>query len=253
VPQSPPGLGVLQEMATFQEDAGLTPMQALQAGTKWVADAFRIKDIGTVEVGKYGDLDIVAADPTKDIVNMEKIDTVIQNGKVVDRAYHSYYAGGMFENPDNGAPPVIAAPDWAGSLKRVTANRFFRGGVNFAGEVAPLPAQYDPGNSPTPGIEGVSLHTIIQDSPTQTVAIRGFHFVKRSRVFANGEAIPAKVVNGNEIEATLDQNLLAQAGRIELVVKNPEPLDTPQWGDTSNAASITVPFSFTTVWSHNKY
>jgi hypothetical protein len=38
-----------------------------------------------------------------------------------------------------------------------------------------------------------------------------------------------------------------------VAVKNPTPLDTPVWGDTSNKAHILVPFSFTTAWSHNKY
>ena len=253
ISQSGPGIGVQQEMSAYEEDVGLTPMQALQAGTKWTADAFRIKDIGTVEVGKFGDLDIVDADPTQTILNLRKIDTVIQNGKVVDRSYHPHYAGGMFENPSNDSPPVIDTPDWVGSLKRVTANRFFRGGVNFAGEVAPRPAVDDPGASPSPGIEALSLHTIIRGSPAQTVTLTGFHFVKRSQVFADGIAIPTKVLDATKIEASLDQNLLSRAGRIELRVRNPEPLDTPQWGGTSNAASIVVPFEFTTAWSHNKY
>jgi hypothetical protein len=251
--QSAPGLGVQQEMDAFQEDVGLTPMQALMATTKWTADAFRLKDIGSIEPGKLADLVFVTADPSLDVLNMRKIDTVIKDGVVVDRAYHASYRGGMFENANNDSPPVIDGQDWAAAVKRATANRVFRGGPMFAGPVAPRPAVDDPGAQPTPGIEGISAHTIIRGSPTQIITLTGFHFVKRSRVFADGLPVPARVMSANQIQVTLDQNLLARAGRLELRVKNPEPLDTPQWGGTSNAASILIPFEFTTAWSHNKY
>ena len=35
-------------------------------------------------------------------------------------------------------------------------------------------------------------------------------------------------------------------------VKNPEPLNNPEWGPISNRAYVLVPFSFTTHWSQNK-
>lgn len=91
IPQSPPGLGVHQEMTAFEEDVGLTPMQALQAGTKWVAEGFKLKDLGTIEPGKFADVLILNADPTQDIKNLRNIDEVIKEGKLVDRSYHANF------------------------------------------------------------------------------------------------------------------------------------------------------------------
>jgi imidazolonepropionase-like amidohydrolase len=49
-------------------EAGLAPMQALQAATINVAKTFRKdKDYGTVEPGKIADLIAVDGDPLKDI------------------------------------------------------------------------------------------------------------------------------------------------------------------------------------------
>ena len=45
----------------------------------------KLDDLGTVEVGKLADLVLLTADPTADINNAKLIDTVIKNGKVVDR------------------------------------------------------------------------------------------------------------------------------------------------------------------------
>ena len=50
----------------------------------------------------------------------------------------------------------------------------------------------------------------------------------------------------------IDANTLAKAGKLKIVVKNPEPLAAPEWGPVSNEAYVLVPFSFTTAWSHNK-
>jgi hypothetical protein len=58
-------------------------------------------------------------------------------------------------------------------------------------------------------------------------------------------------VSRNEIQAVVNENILARAGRFEVVVKNPLPLATPAWGDTSNVANLLVPFSFTTRFSKN--
>src|SRR5579871_1348302 len=62
--QSAPGLGVIQEMEVFQEDAHVPPMKVLQSATKWPAQHFHLNDLGTIEVGKFADLDILTADPS---------------------------------------------------------------------------------------------------------------------------------------------------------------------------------------------
>src|SRR6185503_9664111 len=77
ITQTPPGLGLHQEMAVMQEDAHMPPMKVLQAATSWVAQHFQIKDVGSIEPGKLADIDIVTADPSADILNMRKLDMVI--------------------------------------------------------------------------------------------------------------------------------------------------------------------------------
>ena len=253
ITQTAPGLGVHQEMAVFQEDAHVAPMKILQAATSWPAHHFHIKDIGSVEVGKFADLDIVTADPTKDILNMRKIDTVIKGGVVVDRSYHSWFRGWIFDNDpqheENG--PNITGLAWEAGLKAASGGRGGGAGVN--GPAAAPPPVQNPNLSPTPGIEDISLHTLIQGTPDTVVSVKGINFVRRSVAYAGDIALPTEVVSRTEIKATLSQNLLAQAGKLHITIRNPEPLATPEWGGTSNPAHILVPFSFTTAWSHNKY
>ena len=86
-----PGLGVPQEMVMFVE-AGLTPMQAIQAATINVAKAFRKdKDFGTVESGKVADLIAIDGDPLKDIWSVQNVKLVVLGGKVVDHEFHANY------------------------------------------------------------------------------------------------------------------------------------------------------------------
>lgn len=67
--------------------AGLSPLEAIRAAT---GDAARIigveQDLGTIAVGKLADLVILDADPIADIRNSRRIWTVLQSGRVLDRA-----------------------------------------------------------------------------------------------------------------------------------------------------------------------
>ncbi len=86
-----PGLGVHQEMVMFVE-AGLTPMQAIQAATINVAKAFRKdKDFGTVEPGKIADIVVIDGDPMKDIWAVQSVKLVVLGGKIVDSEFHANY------------------------------------------------------------------------------------------------------------------------------------------------------------------
>ena len=81
-----PGSSLHEDLA-FLVQAGLTPMQALQAATKSPAEFLgKIQTQGTIEPGKTADLALLDADPLDDIHNTRKIRAVIVHGTILDRA-----------------------------------------------------------------------------------------------------------------------------------------------------------------------
>jgi imidazolonepropionase-like amidohydrolase len=79
-----PGLGTIAAIEGYVE-LGMTPMQAIIAGTRNGALACRMStDLGTVQPGKLADLLLLDADPLADISNIRKVRTVIREGRVVD-------------------------------------------------------------------------------------------------------------------------------------------------------------------------
>jgi imidazolonepropionase-like amidohydrolase len=66
--------------------AGLTPLQAIHAGTGGAARILGAdKDLGTIEVGKWADLVFLDSDPSSDIRNTRRIWNVMHDGQLVDR------------------------------------------------------------------------------------------------------------------------------------------------------------------------
>jgi imidazolonepropionase-like amidohydrolase len=253
IPQSPPGFGVHQEMAVFQEDVGLSPMQVLQSATKWASESFKLKDLGTIEAGKLADIVIVNADPTQDILNLRKIDSVIKDGKVQDRTYHASYLDRTFKAGlyKGGSccfsSPVVEGGAWVAALKQATWRpNSLNGGFAGAGGL-------DTENSPTPGIESLMPYVVNQGSPTTTLTLKGFNFVRGSRVYLDNQAVPTKVISRTELQATVDATILAKAAKYAVTVKNPAPIAPFEWGDTSNQANLLVPYKFTTQHSQNKF
>jgi hypothetical protein len=249
ITQSAPGLGLHEEMSVFADDIGMTTMQVIQSATKWVAEGFKQPDIGVVEAGKLADIIVVNADPLQDILNLRQVDTVIKDGEVQDRSYDPAYKGHMFSLKWTGADGPIVDGGWAEGLKEDTyrANIFAtRGEPGIPG----VPNHYA---HPTPGLESIFPRTLIRGTETTTVKLTGFNFVQQSVVHVDGDAVPTRVINREEIEFEMDENILAQAGMKEIHVKNPQPSLEAIWGDTSNAATLIVPFEFTTEWSQNRY
>jgi imidazolonepropionase-like amidohydrolase len=67
--------------------AGMTPMQALVAGTKSAAELLGWqKDVGTLEPGRYADIVAVAGDPLTDIRVLQRVAFVMKGGAVVKHA-----------------------------------------------------------------------------------------------------------------------------------------------------------------------
>lgn len=80
-----PGSSLHEDLA-FLVQAGLTPMQALQAATKNPAEFLGRQQIqGTIEPGQRADLVLLDANPLEDIRNTEKIRAVVLQGKLLDR------------------------------------------------------------------------------------------------------------------------------------------------------------------------
>ena len=62
---------------------GMTPMQAIQAATRNAAEALgREKDVGSIAVGRYGDLIAVAGDPAGDAGLLRNVGFVMKGGVV---------------------------------------------------------------------------------------------------------------------------------------------------------------------------
>ena len=76
----------LHEELALLVEAGLTPMEALQAATRNPAEYLGILGAeGTVEVGKVADLVVLDANPLNDIRNIGRVHAVIMRGRVVER------------------------------------------------------------------------------------------------------------------------------------------------------------------------
>jgi imidazolonepropionase-like amidohydrolase len=80
-----PGFGLHHELELLVE-AGLKPIEALQAATINAAGALRKdNEIGSLEPGKLADMVILNSDPLADINNTTKIDSVLLRGRAFDR------------------------------------------------------------------------------------------------------------------------------------------------------------------------
>lgn len=68
-------------------ELGMTPMQAIVAGTANGARAARgLDDFGTIAAGKRADLLVLSADPLADIHNIRKLEIVMRDGRTIDRS-----------------------------------------------------------------------------------------------------------------------------------------------------------------------
>jgi hypothetical protein len=164
-----PGLSLHQEMQILVE-AGLSPMDVIKGTTLYPATFFgKEKDLGTVEVGKRGDLLVIDGDPLADISNTKKIAVVVQDGKVIDRSFE-------YKNPmprpvtDELAPIVESATPMKMTQGQTSAVLTLRG-QNFIPDTivmvdsTPLPWKRDADGSllvtlPASFLQAVSTHSV---------------------------------------------------------------------------------------------
>jgi len=103
-----PGLAVQHEMELLC-DAGLKPMQALQAATLWGAEFLHKEaDIGSIRPGRFADLVVLDASPLENISNVKRIRSVFINGVEQEMAYHRDYRNPI-PVPPRGMGPTIRA------------------------------------------------------------------------------------------------------------------------------------------------
>jgi hypothetical protein len=228
-----PGLELFQEMRIMTE-TGLTPMQIIQGSTKYPAELVQKQDsLGTVEAGKIADILIVSADPLQDIENLKKTDTVIFDGKVIDRRYHADYTT-TFNPPGDQLSPAVEALPWVVALMKVGRG----GGAAAEGR-----------DSPQPAIQNFSPYIVTQGTTPATVTVKGINFVRRSAVHFKGKAVPTQVASPTELRFTLDADALRAPGRFEFIVVNPAPIaplyTKGMWGNgTSNLARLIVNYKY---------
>jgi imidazolonepropionase-like amidohydrolase len=83
--QAVPGHSLHREIELYVQ-AGFTPMEAIQAATIVPAQVMGLdKELGTIEIGKRGDLILISGNPLEDIRNTRNVEYVITNGTM----YHA--------------------------------------------------------------------------------------------------------------------------------------------------------------------
>ena len=81
-----PGFSVVDELGHLVA-SGLTPMEALRAGTSEAARLLNAAGtVGTIAPGKAADLVLLEADPLDDVKHVGRISAVVLRGKLLERA-----------------------------------------------------------------------------------------------------------------------------------------------------------------------
>jgi len=84
--QTVPGYSLYREIELYNQ-AGFTPMEALQAATIVPARVMKVdRESGSIEVGKRADFDILDANPLGNIHNIRSVRSVVANGVLYESA-----------------------------------------------------------------------------------------------------------------------------------------------------------------------
>jgi imidazolonepropionase-like amidohydrolase len=191
-----PGLAVSREMQLLV-DAGISPMQAIQAATKWSAELLRQdSDLGTVEEGKLADLIVIDGNPLRDITAVKDIHLVMKDGEIMQTGYHYGYVNPIPEDREF----QLSFPWWI------------------------------PSEIPT-RITSISPRVAEEGSASFALTVRGHDFTTSSLVQFDGQTLPTSYVSSSELRTTVPADLVKRVGTYPVRVYN----RPPGWGKTNKA------------------
>ena len=183
-PGTVPGMGIRHEIQLLV-DAGLTPMQAIQAATKNTAELHnKGNEVGTIQAGRWADLVILDANPLSDISNIDRVGTVIKAGEVLDGKFHRNYS-----------PPFWNKPEY---------DDYSNSRVNVV-----------------PVLESVTTESGAAGATTIVAKGRGFYDV--SYVYLNDRRLATELMNINELRAVLPADEKPASGPYNITVRTPWP------------------------------
>ncbi len=195
-----PGITTLREMQLLV-DTGLTPMQAIQAGTIWPARTLgKDKDLGTVEKGKLADLLVLPRNPLDDITAYQEIERVMQDGRFLDVGYHYDH-----KNPIPWPPGgQIAYPGF--------------------GPVSEIPAI----------ISSISPRAVSEGGGDVVLSVKGGEFLSTSTIQFGDNLLRTELVSGDEVRATVPARLVQNVGSYPVTIIH----RNPGWGKTNTVYFI---------------
>ncbi len=213
-----PGLSLHHEMELLVE-AGLKPMQALQASTSWPAEMLAGKGgvlsdpgVGSIQEGNFADLVILKANPLDDIGNSKKIELVMKGGRFIDLSYH---------------------PDYFTFVSRPRS-------------IA--------GATPVPEISSISPHAVTAGSPQFDMVIEGVGFVGTSMVRVTDITLSTRFEGPGRLRVRIPAEVVQKASPNRFSAPGPaqklgvigdrtlsiEVYNPPPEGGISNSVSLIV-------------
>ena len=169
-----PGLAMHHEMELLVE-AGLTPLQALQASTSWAADMFAgfqgargNQKVGSIQEGNFADLLVLEANPLDNIANTKRIEGVMKGGKFLEFGYH---------------------PEFSTFTRPVSISV----------------------STPLPKISAISPHSTVEGSGSFELVIEGAGFVGTSVVQLEGISLATTFESPRKLKATIPASMVERA------------------------------------------